>query len=270
MTFSLLYSDQGPGNVVSPKASGTTLHLPETYPLTSDKKLISIITVVRNAHDVIEKTIQSVISQPYRSLEYIIIDGRSTDGTVDIIRRYSDKLAYWTSEPDEGIYHAMNKALDHVRGKGHLFLNAGDYFVGSVLTEDLPIPCHVPVFKKNVFGRIGPFRPKDHRRGLPYCHQGIIFETKGVRFDTAYRFAADYRYYLDHGYTRLSGASVTGHVYFDNKGISSVNSKARDAEIADIIKRRFGIFWHALFLGTCSMKDMIRPLLRRRRFGLSH
>ncbi len=246
------------------KTSGREMTPPDpaTVP-TEVRPRISVITVVRNGRAVIAETIESVLSQPCRSLEYIVIDGGSTDGTVEIIRRYADRIAYWISEPDAGIYDAMNKALDRVHGAGHLFLNAGDYFVGPVLTDDLTIPSHVPVVKKNVFGRLGPVRPKDHRQGMPYCHQGIIFETKGIRFDTKFRFAADYLYYLDHGYTRLPEIRVPGHVYYDNAGLSSVHSRTRDREIAGIIKGWFGPFWHALFVAKCGIKDAVRPFLRR-------
>ena len=227
------------------------------------KPIISVITVVRNGRDVIEQTILSVLDQWYPNLEYIVIDGGSTDGTVDIVKKYSDKLAYWTSEPDTGIYDAMNKALEHVRGKGHLFLNAGDHFVGAVLSDALPIPSHLPVQKMNFIGRIAPARPKDHRQGIPYCHQGVIFETKGIRFDTKYRIAADYQYYLDHGYTKLPAADAIGHVYYDNTGLSKINSRDRDQEIASIIRDRFGVFWYLLFMVKCRFKDLVRFIMRR-------
>ncbi len=224
---------------------------------------VSVITVVRNAKAVIAQTIESVLSQPCGSLEYIVIDGGSSDGTVDVVRNYRDRLAYFISEPDKGIYDAMNKGLEQAHGEGHLFLNAGDHFVGTVLTDGLTIPSHVPVFKKNAFGWLGRVGPKDHRQGLPYCHQGIIFETKGIRFDTKLRFAADYLYYLDHGYARLPESHVPGHVYYDNAGLSAVNSGTRDRELAGIIKERFGPFWHALFVAKCGIKDAVRPFFRR-------
>lgn len=89
---------------------------------------ISIITVVYNAVSSIEKTIQSVLGQTYGNVEYVIIDGGSTDGTVDVIRRYADRLAYWVSEKDKGIYDAMNKGLRKATGEWVNFMNAGDRF----------------------------------------------------------------------------------------------------------------------------------------------
>jgi glycosyltransferase involved in cell wall biosynthesis len=227
-----------------------------------DKPLISVITVVRNGRDVIDQTIRSVLNQRYPNLEYIVIDGGSTDGTVDIIRKYTDRITYWVSEPDRGIYDAMNTALDHVQGEGHLFLNAGDYFVGDVLSDELTIPSYLPVSKKDIFNKIRPVRPRDHRQGLPYCQQGIIFETRGIRFSTKYRFAADYFYYLEHGYTLLPSSAVSGHVYYDNAGLSKINSTIRDREIASIIRARFGLFWYSLFVAKCAVKDLIRAVIR--------
>jgi glycosyltransferase involved in cell wall biosynthesis len=94
-----------------------------------DIPLVSIITVVKNDVENIEKTILSVTQQRYENIEYIIVDGQSTDGTLEIIKKYDDLINYWISEKDLGIYHAMNKAIDLIQGKAHLYLNSGDYFV---------------------------------------------------------------------------------------------------------------------------------------------
>jgi len=91
--------------------------------------IISIVTVSYNAVSTIEKTILSVINQTYPHIEYIIIDGGSTDGTVDIIKKYADKIAYWVSEPDKGLYNAMNKGVMHSTGEWLNFMNAGDVFI---------------------------------------------------------------------------------------------------------------------------------------------
>ena len=87
---------------------------------------ISIVTVSYNAAETIEQTISSVVNQTYENIEYIIIDGGSTDGTVDIIRKYEDRIAYWVSEPDKGIYDAKNKGIDAATGDYIYFLGADD------------------------------------------------------------------------------------------------------------------------------------------------
>lgn len=91
--------------------------------------LVSIITVALNADRFIEKAIRSVINQAYPNVEYIIIDGGSKDGTTDIIKKYEDRIDYWVSEKDKGIYDAMNKGISLAFGKYINFLNADDQFV---------------------------------------------------------------------------------------------------------------------------------------------
>ena len=86
--------------------------------------LISVITVSYNAVLTIEQTILSVINQTYLNIEYIIIDGGSTDGTVNVIKKYADKIAYWVSESDKGIYDAMNKGIAYSHGEYCNFINA--------------------------------------------------------------------------------------------------------------------------------------------------
>ena len=95
------------------------------------KPLISVVTVCRNAADTIEATMLSVLNQTYPRVEYIVIDGGSTDGTADIINKYADRLAYWVSEPDRGIYDAMNKGIAVASGDYVNFMNAGDRFCGD-------------------------------------------------------------------------------------------------------------------------------------------
>ena len=94
----------------------------------NSKPLISIVTVSYNAATTIEQTILSVINQDFEDFEYIIVDGGSTDGTVDIIKKYQDKITLWVSEPDRGIYDAMNKGIRLAKGEWINFMNAGDSF----------------------------------------------------------------------------------------------------------------------------------------------
>lgn len=96
---------------------------------------ISIITIVYNAVQTIEETINSVINQAYEDVEYIIIDGGSTDGTLDIIKRYEDKISYWISESDYGLYHAMNKGIEKATGDIIGMINADDYYFENIFLD---------------------------------------------------------------------------------------------------------------------------------------
>ncbi len=95
--------------------------------------LITVITVVFNGVKTLEETIKSVINQTYPNVEYIIIDGGSTDGTLDIIKKYEDAIDYWVSEPDKGIYDAMNKGINLATGMWINFMNAGDHFYNPIV-----------------------------------------------------------------------------------------------------------------------------------------
>ena len=90
---------------------------------------ITVITINYNNRDGLRKTIDSVVNQTHNDYEYIIIDGGSTDGSLDVIKLYSNRIDYWKSEPDRGIYNAMNKGIDVARGEYCIFLNSGDYFL---------------------------------------------------------------------------------------------------------------------------------------------
>ena len=92
------------------------------------EKLISIITVVKNGENVIEKCIKSVLNQNYKNIEYIIIDGNSSDGTISIINKYKDKISTVLSENDSGIWDAMNKGLKIAKGEIIGFLNSDDFY----------------------------------------------------------------------------------------------------------------------------------------------
>lgn len=91
----------------------------------------SIITVNYNNKEGLKKTIESVINQSFRDYEYIVIDGGSTDGSADILREYDNKITYWVSEPDKGIYNAMNKGISKAHGDYLNFMNSGDCFYNS-------------------------------------------------------------------------------------------------------------------------------------------
>ncbi len=94
---------------------------------------LSIITVNLNNSAGLRKTIESIVKQTFKDFEYIIIDGGSTDGSAEVIKEFADKITYWVSEPDKGIYNAMNKGILHAKGEYLLFLNSGDWLADDDL-----------------------------------------------------------------------------------------------------------------------------------------
>jgi glycosyltransferase involved in cell wall biosynthesis len=101
----------------------------------SEPKL-TIITINRNNAEGLRKTIESVVNQTFTDFEYIVIDGASTDGSVDVIKEYADKITYWISEPDTGIYNAMNKGIVKATGEYLQFLNSGDWLADKDVIDD--------------------------------------------------------------------------------------------------------------------------------------
>ena len=173
------------------------------------KPLVSVITVSYNAVSVIERTILSVIGQNYLNLEYIIIDGGSVDGTIDIIKNYQDQISYWISESDGGIYDAMNKGLLQSKGKWINFMNAGDTFsdmfvLDNIFSEEINenvgiVYGNTALFKNGVF--VESFENKPFWlslmpfRGKGICHQSMFVKSdlaKRMMFDTSYRICSDY------------------------------------------------------------------------------
>ena len=149
---------------------------------------ISVVTVCYNAVDSIEETVLSVLNQTYPNVEYIIIDGGSTDGTVDIIKKYTDRLAYWVSESDKGIYDAMNKGIAAATGDYINFMNAGDRFVDTKTVEKAVslFPPNVDVvygdsYEKSANGSIYyvecSSNPDDLAKGPTYRHGSSFVKT---------------------------------------------------------------------------------------------
>lgn len=165
---------------------------------------ISVVTVVFNDHLHIEQTMLSVLNQNYNNVEYIVIDGGSKDGTVDIIKKYADRLAYWVSEPDKGIYDAMNKAIDMCTGDWVVFINSWDAFhdndvltnvFSRYISEDVDV-IYGDVCMVTGYGRlIKRFDKLDESiMAFNLCHQSTFTKTrllKKYKYDTSYRIAAD-------------------------------------------------------------------------------
>lgn len=164
---------------------------------------ISIITVVYNGSTTVAQTMESVLQQDYSDLEYIVIDGNSTDGTQEIIRRYEDRLAYWVSEPDGGIYEAMNKGLSHATGELVGIINSDDWYEPDTVRKvaDLYRRTNGDV----ICGEIAYVSESGERlfcteNSLIPPHPGMfvkrsVYERYG-NFKTEYRIAADHEFKL--------------------------------------------------------------------------
>ncbi len=168
---------------------------------------VTIITVVYNGVNEIEKTILSIITQIYKDIEYIIIDGGSSDGTIDIIKKYQDRITYWVSEPDKGIYDAMNKGINYATGKYLIFMNSGDIFANSSVVMNIskffPHNYDVIYGSTNVNYRWGkylvkPAKIKELNSRIPFCHQSAFVKVNLMKeklFDLSYKFSADYNFF---------------------------------------------------------------------------
>jgi len=170
---------------------------------------ISIITVCKNAENTIEKTVQSVLSQSYGNIEYIIIDGASTDNTNAIIQKYRDRLSIHISEKDHGIYNAMNKGIKVSAGGILFFLNAGDIFNDEFVLEkvvsafsraDIEFLYGDVFFVDGISERLVKFNHVDKAFFLDknLCHQSIFYKPEAFRkcgyFDENYSVLADYEW----------------------------------------------------------------------------
>ena len=168
---------------------------------------ISIITVVYNAADALEDTINSVLAQTFDNWEFIIVDGASTDGTIDILKRFNSSKILWTSEVDNGIYDAMNKGITRASGEWVYFLGADDTFVGpEVLGKVFQNKTYEADF---VYGKVYDQRLKRNSEGefdktrllqKNICHQAIFFKRDLFKeigyYQPRYRLFADWDFNL--------------------------------------------------------------------------
>lgn len=227
------------------------------------KPLITVVTVVFNGEQFLEETIQSVINQTYDNVEYIIIDGDSTDGALDIIKKYEDRIDYWVSESDKGISDAFNKGLAVASGDYVLYLNSDDKLANAtVVTEMVGKICeyafpaliyadieYIDRKTEQVMHRVStPFSPRELIRGKMIPHPSLFthrsyFAEYGA-FDITFRIAMDYEWLL-------RGALKEKLIYvpmlvtsFRDGGVSTVNNQSVRNEIIAALKKNGFITSH--------------------------
>jgi glycosyltransferase involved in cell wall biosynthesis len=243
--------------------------------------LVTIITVVYNGAEHLEHTIRSVLGQTYENIEYIIIDGGSTDGTLDIIKRFDDQIAYWLSEPDKGIYDAMNKGIDLANGDWINFMNAGDGFcqtdsVQRVIssncnTADL-IYGHCQIIYGPDFSLIWKAQKKiqDLWKGMIFRHQSLFTRRsicKKHYFDLSYRIGADFEfiyncYQADAQFCclDLTIAAVTVGGFSDARFIQAITENRRTViQYHNSIKVNLYYLGQIIFIGLKSLIKKVLP-----------
>ena len=215
---------------------------------------VTIITVCRNHAKELEKTIQSVENQTWQKKEYIVIDGASTDETLEVIQQHGDSITQWISEPDQGIYDAMNKGIRLAQGQWVIFMNAGDTFASTdTLQRVFQESQEADVIYGDVikWEHVKKAEPPHNANRMFFCHQSAFVKTSCLRefpFDTRHRMSADFKQIKQ---LYLSGKSFRQLDFpvavFDTQGVSNTS---RSAGLYDNIRviRETDSFWEQVRL----------------------
>jgi len=228
-------------------------HYKRTLP---DLPLVSIVTICLNAAATMAQTLASVLSQSHANIEYVVVDGASTDGTLDLIRAHEHAIDYYVSEPDTGLYEAMNKGLSLATGDYVLLLNADDSYVSTAVEELLRARRYAgtsfvsalatEITPAGQAGNIMRSMPYDNgtRLRMPLRHETMLIPAAVYNavggFDESFRIAADFDFTLrlyDAGYTHYEVPRPLLNFRID--GVSNVDGAGMMRERARVIARRF-------------------------------
>lgn len=222
----------------------------------------SIITVTYQAGKVLEDTIQSVIFQTYRNVEYIIVDGGSTDNTLDIVKKYQDRISIVVSEPDKGLYDAMNKGIRLATGDYICFLNAGDELHENETLQRMVVTLKGKEIPDVIYGETAIVDEEGHflhmrrlqapdvlhwksfKEGMLVCHQAFFARRELALkhpYDLQYRFSADFdwciRIMKDAKYLHNTRLTLIDYL---NEGMTTRNHKASLKERFRIMAKHYG------------------------------
>lgn len=224
----------------------------------NNEPIISIITITYNAGETLERTIKSIINQSYANIEYIIIDGKSTDNTVEIIKSYADNVNYWISEPDRGLYHAMNKGIAAATGDYLWFINAGDEIYDTDILKSLfSTKPYADIYYGNtamtdmdgkIIGdrRLAPPQEltwRSFKKGMLVSHQSIIIKRSIAEYyNLKYRFSADFEWCIQalQKADYVTNTELTLSKFLDG-GITKKNIIPGLKERFDIMRRYYGL-----------------------------
>ena len=250
---------------------------------------ITVITVCFNAVCDIEDTLLSVINQTYSNIDYIVVDGASKDGTVEVVSKYKNHIAQIISEPDEGIYDAMNKGILNATGEWIIFRNVGDPFSSNKVVETIfrePVNkdiCFILgdsyLFNEWGYKRIKPdILEYSYKQRMPVIHPATFIRTslhKKRLFDLKYKSSADYDFFykcFEEGCKFEYKPIVVAD--FNSVGFSTINWKRaymENGEItgADTNKVRFLAKYYYTAIRAFIGEEIIMkiPLLRNQKYN---
>ncbi|MCK2150070.1 glycosyltransferase [Marinobacter alexandrii] len=224
----------------------------------NSKPLISVITVVFNSRDAVFETLKSVVSQKCDCFEYIVVDGGSVDGTLDVLHDHRDFIDVLISEPDSGIYDAMNKGAKLASGKWLNFMNAGDTFYNDLvlvnvldyLDGDIVYGSHSNKGHDEdiVQAKINNYAWQE--RNIPYCHQSAFIKRdvfNEALYDTRFKLASDYAQYLFCKSKGMEIRRIPIVVASFLPGGAAHSNTARLAEEYHEIMKKYWPFWSLVF-----------------------
>ena len=249
-----------------------------------NKPLFSIITICYNAEATLEKTIQSVLAQTYPNVEYIVVDGASKDNTLAIINRYRPQLGKVVSEPDKGLYDAMNKGIGLATGDYLCFLNAGDELHENETLQKMVHTLNANRLPDVIYGETAIVDEEGHflqmrrlsapkqlhwksfKQGMLVCHQAFFARRElavAHPYDLKYRFSSDFDWCI-----RIMKKAATKSMPLINsheiladylsEGMTTANHKASLRERFNIMKKHYGLFTtllqHAWFVVRALLK----------------
>lgn len=246
---------------------------------------LSIITINYNNKQGLQETIDSVVSQTYKDIEWIIIDGGSTDGSRELIEENAQYFTYWCSEPDKGIYNAMNKGIGQATGEYCLFLNSGDSLYSAHTLENVLKEKYTQDFvygylinkenmkRKACFARENLTAADFFKSSLP--HQATfmrkdVFDRYGL-YDESCTIVSDWKFFLKTIVFENASIKYIDQpiAIFDNTGISSQkNKKLRVAEYERTLKELFPLRILADYPYVLSLKDVLKNRFSRWAYSL--
>lgn len=220
-----------------------------------DAPLVSVVTVVKNGAPHLTECMESVFTQSWPNVEYIVIDGGSTDATLDIIRSFEDRIDYWVSEPDRGIFDAMNKGLAIANGELIGLLNADDWYepgaleaaATAYLEKGIPGIYYGDKHLVQVdMGRVYEMPASlEFWRGMTVCHQAMFVHREVYRrlggYDLQYRLAADFDFFVRAVRGKIPFIRLERFVVnFRDSGESAQSLREGNREISAILRKTYG------------------------------